>query len=393
MSQEIDTLRKDRLMQQAQLEAMRKESQQHRDEVDQIVDDIQKDARRRSEGPFGTTKLVIAGDAGVGFTATQKENSTFSAGFAPLFLWQFNDRLLFEAGLDIGIDRDDGGNNETTVDLTLADASYLVNDYVAIGGGLFVVPFGIYHLRYDPPWIDKLPDEPLVYGDNGLAPGSEVGVFATGAIPVGSTKLKYAVYATNGPSLVTSGDTAGSLDFSNYTDLNNDKAIGGHIGWQIIPQFEVGYSIMRASVNPEEFHDTSALLQGVDVAYRREVDAIKGTLDLRAEWVFSHVNNAMYDTGSGPFSFHNDRDGGYVQLAYRPDQFSNEVLKKLEFIARYDRLQTPDDAPGGDTEDRWTVGVDYWLAPNAVLKAAYEFDHKKMGDGQNAFLMQFGIGL
>ena len=39
------------------------------------------------------------------------------------------------------------------------------------------------------------------------------------------------------------------------------------------------------------------------------------------------------------------------------------------------------------------IGVDYWLAPNAVFKVGYEFDEKKIGRRQNGFLAQFGFGL
>jgi hypothetical protein len=52
-------------------------------------------------------------------------------------------------------------------------------------------------------------------------------------------------------------------------------------------------------------------------------------------------------------------------------------------------------APGGGTEQRFTIGLDYWLNPQAVLKLDYEFDRRSasLGPAQNALLLQFGIGL
>jgi phosphate-selective porin len=82
-----------------------------------------------------------------------------------------------------------------------------------------------------------------------------------------------------------------------------------------------------------------------------------------------------------------------VLVAYRPSLVSDPILKKLEFVARYDAMFVPLKAPGGDHEQRWTLGVDYWISPAAVFKVAYEIDDKKAGDGANAFFIQLGLGL
>jgi len=56
------------------------------------------------------------------------------------------------------------------------------------------------------------------------------------------------------------------------------------------------------------------------------------------------------------------------------------------------RLIQPLNAPGGDHEKRFTLGVNYWITPAVVLKTAYEFDNKEVGSNDNAFLVQLGIG-
>jgi len=399
MQQEIDALKKDKAAQQAQLDQMKK-GQVSQEDMDKIIDDIQKDIRdnRSLLGSLkhGTTKLVIAGDADAGFTARQHENSNFEATFAPLFLWQINEKILFEGGLDISVERNDANENETAVDLTLANMSYLVNNNLVLTGGLFVVPFGVHHLHFDPPWINKLPDDPLPFGDGGIAPSSELGAMASGAFMIAGTRMTYAVYVTNGPGLITDDpDAAGMLDFDNFTDLNNDKAIGGRLSWLPVREFEIGASIMRASVNPDGFDkNVNALLWAVDANYTKELDWLKGQLNLRAEWVWNNVEDVTYHpTGSPPLRFDNNRNGGYVQIAYRPTMADSKIIRNFEFPVRYDRLEASLDAPGGDREQRVTIGIDYWLAPNAVLKVAYQIDDKEVGEDQNAFLMQFGLGL
>ena len=402
MKQEMDTLRKERAAQQVQLVQANKATQDRmqQEELDKIIDDMQKDIRENrsllSGLRSGTTRLLIAGDVSAGFTARRGENSTFEATFAPLFLWQINERILFEGALDIAVERNGVGENETATDLTIANMSYLVNNNLAITAGLFVVPFSTYHLHFDPPWINKFPDDPLAFGGNAIAPSSEIGVMGSGGILIGGTRLTYALYVTNGPSVITDDPSAaGSLDFDNFTDLNNDKAVGGRVGFLPIPELEVGYSLMRASVNPESFtKNVNALLMAGDANYVKELDWLRGTITLRAEWVWSNVEDVTYHpAGSSALRFDNDRNGGYATVAYRPTKADSKVIRNLEFAVRYDSLDVSRKAPDGDFEQRWTFGIDYWLAPNAVIKFAYQVDDKDVGEDQNAFLIQFGLGL
>jgi len=367
------------------------------------LDDIDTEMRKLREQVHtalpGTEHLVIAGDAAVGFVNQQKTNSTFFAGVSPIFLWEPTDRLLFEAAFDVGISTDTDNNSSTSFDLTIADASFIVNDRLIVGGGLFVVPFGQYHNHFDPPWINKLPDDPLVFSDGGIAPGSQVGIFGRGAAPLGSAKLVYDAYVANGPNLITNDPgAAGSLNFDDFTDLNNSKAAGGRIGFLPVPSLEVGYSAQFAQVAPSGFgRNVDAFLQAVDVNWVQEVRPLGGVVTARAEWVWSDVSKVTYDAngklGFGPMSFGNNRDGGYAMLAYRPTLATNEILRNFEAVFRYDMMHSPLHAPGGEHEQRFEFGIDYWLTPSAVLKVAYEVDDKKVGQDQNAFYVQFGIGL
>jgi mono/diheme cytochrome c family protein len=348
----------------------------------------------------GTEGFFVAGDAFVGFSAIHGSTSTFSAGVAPLVLWKPTQNLVFEASVDLGFDSNPDGTSSTSVNLTIADAAVLVTDWLTVGGGVFVTPFGVYHNHFDPPWINKFADDPLPFGDNGIAPRSSLGIYARGGELIGNSKIVYDLYVINGPTLITTDKTsAGSLDFDNFIDTNNDKAVGGRLGFIPIPNMEVGYSAMYGRVNPTGFPSTRAFLQAFDLNFRPDVPALGGVLDFRTEWVWSNVSQATFDpTGSlgfGPLTFANYRDGGYVQLCFRPVHSTIEVIRNLELCGRWDYLRTPMAAPGGGTEQRFTIGLDYWLNPQAVLKLDYEFDRRSasLGSAQNALLLQFGIGL
>jgi hypothetical protein len=138
-------------------------------------------------------------------------------------------------------------------------------------------------------------------------------------------------------------------------------------------------------------------MHAFDFNYRPEIEAIGGRLDFRAEWIMSDTSAATYDAdgslGFGPTHFSSYRQGGYVQLAYRATKSNNKILRDLEFATRFDWLNSPLSTPGGEHEKRLTLGLDYWIAPNVVLKAAYEFDDKKVGENANGFFVQLGIGL
>jgi len=56
-------------------------------------------------------------------------------------------------------------------------------------------------------------------------------------------------------------------------------------------------------------------------------------------------------------------------------------------------LESPIHSPGGETESRVSLGVDYWVTSYCVIKTAYEIDHKKVGLDQNSFIFQIGYGL
>ena len=345
----------------------------------------------------GLEGFVLSGDANIGYQNQRKTSSTFFADMSPLIIWQPPDsHLLVETAFDLGIGGQDVSSETTTVTLNLADISYDVCDYLTVGGGLFAVPFGQFHNHFDPPWVNKFPDDPLAF--DAIAPTSEVGFFAKGSIPSGTTRWTYDVYVANGPNLITNDPSAaGQLNFDDFTDLNNNKAVGGRIGFLPFPDMEMGYSLQYSRPSPSGFQDTSVFMQAADFHWKPLVSSCGGTFDIAAEWIWSRTSSATYDPsgslGFGPTNFGSWNQGGYVSVGYRPTESSNKYLRNCEFLARFDSLQTPTNNPGGEHESRVTLGIDYWLTSYCVFKTAYEIDNKQVGPNQNAFIFQLGFGL
>jgi hypothetical protein len=341
----------------------------------------------------GTTKFLLAGYGTAGFTARSGEDPFYGAAFNAIFLWKFTDRLFFEGELEFQFE-----DGNTTTNLEIAQISYLLNDYMTIGVGRFLNPMDFFVERQHMNWVNKLPDKPLAVYD-GLLPESELGAQLRGVIPIGPTKLEYVGFVANAPDLITmaGGDfgTLGMLNFSNTTNHGGHVAVGGHVGFIPLPQLEVGYGIQRSTVGPRD-HAVEAILQSADLNYVLDSTLLKGLVNFRAQWVWSHVGHFVYDPdggqGFGPFEFNNNRNGGYVQLTYRPTKIDNDIIKNFELVGRYDRLNQLH-TPVGFDEQRWTLGLNYWLTPGTVIKAAYEFDDKNGGArDQDAFMMQMAVG-
>ncbi len=285
-------------------------------------------------------------------------------------------------------------DEETTINLEVAQASYLLNDYMTIGAGRFLNPMNFFVERQHMNWVNKLPDKPLAVYD-GLLPESIIGVQLRGVIPINLMKLEYSAFVGNAPGLITTpDDTLGMLDFDNDANAGGHVAVGGHVGFLPIPEIEVGYGIMRSKVGPRD-DAVEAILQSAEFNFVKDWPLIKGLINFRAQWVWSHVEHLLYDfdeTGDGTFSFNNNRNGGYVQLAYRPTHIDNDIIKNLEGVIRYDRFNQLH-TPVGFDEQRWTFGLNYWLTPSTVIKIAYESDDKNGGArDQDAFMMQMAVG-
>jgi len=344
-------------------------------------------------------KMLIAGDGAAEYLDAEGSPSTFTAEFNPMLLWQLSDRLFFEGGLEVAIEgpNEAGEDSQTDLELDSAYLTYLVNDWLSVGAGKFTTPFTVYHRHFDPSWINKLPFDPLVYADGGIAPDSAVGVFAIGAMPVDHAMVNYAFYLTNGPALITdSASSAGSLNFDNYTDKNNNKAFGFRVGYVPMRALEIGYSFQFSKPSPGNFETVRSYLHGVDLNFVKDIDKLKGRVTARGAWLWSRLDSATYDPtgalGFGPLRFNNNRSGGYAELAYRPTKAPDEWINNFELVARYDRLTVAPSAPGGGDENRWTPGISYWVTPYTVVKAAYAIDDKQHGEDNNIFALQFATG-
>ena len=377
-------------------------------DVVQRLQDVEQELRElralSEQSAPGLHRFLISGFGSTTFENAEGSDSSFRAAFNPIFLYEMGERFLFETELEIGVGgggHGGHGGGETEVELGYAHGSYIVNDHVIVGAGKFLTPFGIFSERIHPSWINKLPIAPLHAGHGGILPMSSLGAYVRGGLDVGSDKLNYSAYVSNGPRLNDGEDEpeeAGMLHFDNFNDVNNDKAFGLRLGYLPTSELEIGASYMRSAVTPgmSDVEDADADLFGLDVSYDHQLGG--GRLSLRAEYAWSTVDDVTYDAdgslGFGPLEFDNEREGGYLQLSYRMGGSDGVLLSPWELVGRYDVLDNPDDAEESFDQDRFLLGVNYWLGATSVVKLAYVFDDKD-GVGvtdADAVLVQFAFG-
>ena len=88
-----------------------------------------------------------------------------------------------------------------------------------------------------------------------------------------------------------------------------------------------------------------------------------------------------------------DRIYNYFFVNFRsPTQAETEFLRNFEFIFRWDHLSRAPSGLGAPEEQRWTLGLDYWLGPGTALKVAYEWDQLRGQPNTNALFLQAVAG-
>ncbi len=366
---------------------------------DTAIEDLEKQIKETKQiakdAAQGSTKFHLGGYGSATYTAQDNGGANgFAATFNPIFLWKINDKVFFEGEAEFEL-----GGTETSTALEMAHISYIANDYLTVSAGKFLNPANYFVERQHMAWVNKLPDKPLAVYD-GLMPETEVGFQARGAVPVGPFKIGYAAYVANAPQLKTdlsSPADLGSLEYNNFDNVGRHISTGGRVGIHLLPEFEIGYGAQYADVAPVGYgHSVKSFLQSVDASYVRDSIALKGVLNAKVQWVWSHIDRFDYDPAGGlgdGFDRAMKRNGGYAQIAYRPTHCDMAFVKNVEFVFRYDLIQQAN-TPVGVDERRSTVGLDYWIGPSTVVKTAYEFDHQSGANASrhNTLLIQLATG-
>lgn len=325
---------------------------------------------------YGFGNYVFRGKHG---NQNEKTN-TFQAGFVPIFLYRVNDWIFFEGELEVELE-----NGETEVNLEYAQANFFLNDYMTLGAGKYLIPFGEFIEREHAAWINKLVSFPLPYREEGgLLPFSQVGAQLRGVVPLGSSpgpEIEYSTYVSNGPRF-ESAERGAALEVNN-TDNNSPKAWGGRIGLRPFPfDWEWGRLKLGASTYNGVWRRGRWLnAWGLDWKYQYE------PFELRGEYLRLH--RQMF---SGEKA--DNRNGWYLQGSYKLSSVPIRFVDRSELVLRFSGVNQPKnpDEESAKMPRQFTLGWNYWFTPSVVWKIEYDRDFPRGDKAGNQFLTQIAVG-
>ncbi|OQY97739.1 MAG: hypothetical protein B6D35_14260 [Candidatus Brocadia sp. UTAMX2] len=221
--------------------------------------------------------------------------------------------------------------------------------------GKFKYPLGIERLVESAP-LNKLIDRP--FPSTRIIPGtySDIGGMLHGAVPFPhDTRLKYEFALSNG---LAGPDHE---DVQQLWDNNRNKALGGRLGYEILPGLELGGSYSRGKYDEDDRLSIDFL--GADIQFR------KGNLEVRGEYITSQVEQRSADGGDY------DRNGYYFQVSYQ-HPFHLNYIRYAEGVFRFDSVDPNRDITDGNEADRIAVGINYAPTEQVIFKIEYEVENE-----------------
>jgi len=383
-----------------------------------------------SPGSMRDIKYLITGDAFFGFkyiNDSKKGNTaTFTTmGFNPIFLYKLSDKLFFESEVEFQTslwqeDPEKTSGNAVgeglAVELETADLTFAINKYMMVKAGIFFTAYGVFEDWYHQRITNRMVSRPIGIGHGGIEPGSDAGISLRGGIPLGSTKLHYAIDVLNGGKLISDdpSNNNGNLDYESIIDNNTNKAVVVRIGFLPVSWLEFGgwFGKQKVGASKDSLNkNVGATHSGAYFSIIKDIDPIKGTVCFRSQYSMLSIGDATFkQTDTTTYIFKNNNSSAYyAQLSYRPTMLRSRFFKRLEIAARYGSITLPDQAQGkwimpqttspAKSRTQWAFTLDYWLKWNVVIKLSYEQNYPVAVNGVKpplppaTFLLQVAMGL
>ena len=327
-----------------------------------------------------TSVTHLSGYASADYVNVEDGPSAFIANFNPMFHFLYDDKILWEAELEVVVE--ENGDTEVGIEYTTVD--WFLNDNLTLIAGKFLSPIGNFRQNLHPSWINKLPSAPPGFGHDGAAPISEVGVQLRGVAPMGNSRLNYAFFLGNGPKIEGEDGEIHAIEAEGFaSDPDDEKVFGGRVAFLPIPSLELAVSgatgdaavVEDDGIDVEGDPKRGYQVVGFDASYQWN------NLDLRGEYVKQEVDPSPSSIAP---------EGGvwetwYAQAAYK---FADG---KWEGVARYTDFQSPH---ADDTQEQLALGINYLITPSAFLKFGYESNKGEPGEITDAdrWILQIAYG-
>ena len=318
---------------------------------------------------------------------TEKDEIDFHR-FVLFFEYDYSDKLKFKSELELEHSVVEGGEESGEIQIEQAYAEYSFNDQNAARVGVFLLPVGIMNKHHAPPTfygVERNEVESVIIPSGWWAGGLGY-TYRTEGYGKKEGGLSFDVSLHEGLKVSAPTEADGDATMIEGADAHlrggrqktagatlKDPAATFRVNYTGIPDIELGAALQYQSDITQESGD------GLDDAYLYEIHSVisKGPFGLRAlyaEWDIDTDSGALGDAVEAAGS--DEQEGWYIEPSYRfNDQFG--------VFARYEDIE------GGrsqDQFDQWSIGLNWWIHKNVVLKADYvDRDHDNAQDDGRDF--------
>ncbi len=338
--------------------------------------------------------VTVGGYAQVDYNQPEGDNGNLDVHRLVMLLgYKFNDKVQFVTEIEY----------EHVKELYVEQAflQYTIADNVNLRGGLMLVPMGIVNEYHEPTTFNGV-ERPNV--DKSIIPSTwrEIGFGVSGKFDEAS--LRYQAYIFNGFASVNdtkvlggsnglrNGRQKGAESTINTPNLSAKVDYYGIQGLRLGLSGYFGRSQAEDDIQEIDGADVGISIIGLDARYINRRFSARGQY-IHAKLSDTEDYNTLYETNLG-----SELIGWYTEAAYNLLPLNKE--QKLDAFIRYEQYDThaaTKDA-GIDRDlaykrNEWTSGLNYHIAPGAVVKADYQiFDNASEGnEAKGQFNLGFGV--
>ena len=362
-----EELRKVIAQQQEVLKSLEKRLDETEERLEATADQVESST---SASPFAKTSIGGYGELHYNNYEDQEAKVDFHR-FVLFFGHEFTDKIRFfsEFELEHALVKDtDDGSNGGEVELEQAYVEYDYSDTITTKTGLFLIPVGIINETHEPPTfygverngVEKniIPAtwwEAGVAGNFKLAPGLAIDAAVTSGLKVGSD------YKIRGGRQKVSNASAENLAYT------------GRVKYTAIPGLELAATLQYQTDLTQSaigIDDASAILFQAHAIYQVDNFTVRA---LYATWDI--------DGDEAKALGRDEQTGWYIEPSY---MFNEEVGA----FARYAEYNNEAGLSSSDAVESTSVGINYYLHENVVLKA----DIEELGGSKDSTGFNIGFG-
>ncbi len=362
--------------QQQTINQLKKQLHTTEQDIADNADAVEEVKMSATQSSGGKTKVGGYGELHYANLDGKKDKIDFHR-FVLFFDHEFNDQLRFYSELELEhAFSADGEVGEVELEQAFLEYDFTQNHHLL--GGVYLVPIGLINETHEPPTFYGVERNSV---EKNIIPATwwEAGVGLNGAFSQG---LKYDFMLSSGLNVPTSGKNAFKIRKGRQKvaeAIGENGALTARIRYTGLQGLELGIAGQYQDDITQGVNEISAVLLEAHVSYQYQGFGLKA---LYAKWWLDNGKN-----GINPELIGRDKqEGGYIEPSYKLNLHHDMAVG---FFARYEQWNNEAGRNGGNDSKQKMIGMNFWLHPDVVVKADYQWQNNQAGnhDGFN-----LGIG-